>query len=76
MNLLCELENFIIIPINKTRLLIWNLKQQMFTMNNKKQPLEVFYKKAVLQNFSVFTGKYLYSSLFLITLQGSGLQVY
>ena len=76
MNLLCELENFIIIPINKTRLLIGNLKQQMFTMNNKKQPLEVFYKKAVLQNFSIFTGKYLYSSLFLITLQGSGLQVY
>ena len=38
----------------------------MFTMNNKKQPPEVFYKKAVLKNFSILTGKYLCSSLFLI----------
>ena len=28
----------------------------MFTMNNKKQPPEVFYKKAVLKNFSILTG--------------------
>ena len=41
MNLVCELENFII-SINKTRLLIWNLKQPMFTMNNKSQPSKVF----------------------------------
>ena len=41
----------------------------MFTMNNKKQPPEVFYKKAVPKNFSIFTGKYLCSSLFLIKLQ-------
>ena len=66
MNLLRELENFIIISINETRLLIRNLKQQMFTMKNKKQPAEVFYKKAVLKNFSVFTGKYLCLILFLI----------
>ena len=64
-----KLENFIIISINKTRLLIWNLKQQMFTMNNKKQPPEMFYKKAVIKNFSIFTGKYLCSSLFLIKLR-------
>ena len=38
-------------------------------MNNKKQPPEVFYKKAVLKNFSVFTEKYLSSSLFLIKLR-------
>ena len=30
----------------------------MFTMNNKKEPPEVFYKKAVLKNFSIFTGIY------------------
>ena len=68
MNFLRELENFIIISINKTRWLIWNLKQQMFAMNNKKQPTEVFYKKAALKSFSKFTGKYLCSSLFLIKL--------
>ena len=38
-------------------------------MNNKKQPPEVFYKKAVLKNFSILTGKYLCSSLFLIKLR-------
>ena len=41
----------------------------MFTMNNKKQPPEMFYKKAVIKNFSIFTGKYLCSSLFLIKLR-------
>ena len=68
MNLLCELENFII-SINKTSLFIWNWKQQMFTMNNEKRPPEVFYKKAVLKNFLIFTGKHLCWSLFLIKLQ-------
>ena len=38
------------------------------TMNNKKQPSEVFYKKAVLKNFSVFTGKCLCLSLLLMKL--------
>ena len=28
-----------------------------FTMSNKKQPPEVFYKKAAAKNFSIFTGK-------------------
>ena len=37
-------------------------------MNNMKQPPEMFYKKAVLKNLSIFTGKYLCSSLFLIKL--------
>ena len=31
--------------------------------------IEVFYKKAVLQNFSIFAGKYLCSTLFLIKLR-------
>ena len=31
-------------------------------MNNKKQPPEVFYKKAVLKKFSLFTRKYVCSS--------------
>ena len=55
MNLLRDLENFIIISINKTRLLIWNLKQQMFIMNNKKQPTEVFYKKMLFSNISQYS---------------------
>ena len=41
----------------------------MFTMNNKKQPPEVFYKKASLKNFSIFTGKHLCLRFFLIKLQ-------
>ena len=40
----------------------------MFTINNKKQLPEVFYKKTVLKNFSIFTGKYLCWNLFLIKL--------
>ena len=35
----------------------------------RKQPLEVFYQKAVLNNFAIFTGKHLCWSLFLIKLQ-------
>ena len=35
----------------------------------QKQPPEVFYKKAVLKNFTIFTGKYLCWSFFLIKLQ-------
>ena len=37
----------------------------------QKQPPEVFYKKNVLKNFAIFTGKHLCSSLFLIELQAS-----
>ena len=43
--LIGELESFIIIPINKTIFLIWNLKQQMFTMNDKNQSPDVVNKK-------------------------------
>ena len=46
--------------------MIWNLKVQMFTMINKEQPPEVLYKKAVLKDFSIFKGKHLCWSLFLI----------
>ena len=42
----------------------------------QKQPPEVFYKKGVLKNFTKFTGKHLYQSLFLIKLQASDLQLY
>ena len=66
--MLRDLENFIIISMNKTRLLIWILKQQIFIMNNKKQSPCVFYKKAVLKNFSIFKRKYLCLSFFLIKL--------
>ena len=41
-----------------------NKMQQMLTMNTKKEPPEVFYKKAVLKNFSILTGKHLCWSLF------------
>ena len=34
----------------------------------EKQPPEVFYKKAVLSNFAIFTGKHLCRSLLLIKL--------
>ena len=33
-------------------------------MNVWKQPTEVFYKKGVLKNFTIFTGKHLCQSLF------------
>ena len=32
----------------------------------QKQPLEVFYKKGVLENFAILTGKHLQWSFFLI----------
>ena len=35
----------------------------------QKQPPEVFYKKAVLKNFAIMTGKHLGGSLFLKKLQ-------
>ena len=41
----------------------------MFTINNKKLPPKVLYKKAVLENLSMFTEKHLGWSLFLIKLQ-------
>ena len=31
---------------------------------NQKQPLELFYKKAILKNFAIFTGKQLCWSMF------------
>ena len=43
--------------------------EHRFPEQLKKQPPEVLYKKTVLQNFSVFTGKQLCQSLFLIKLQ-------
>ena len=46
----------------------------MFTMNNKKQPPEVFFKKAAPKNFSILTGKrVMLDSLFN---QAADLQVY
>ena len=37
--------------------------------NGQKQPPELFYKKALLKNFAIFTGENLCLSLFLTTLQ-------
>ena len=44
----------------------------MFTTENKKQPPEIFYKKAVLKIIPIISRKYLCFSLFLIKL---GLQI-
>ena len=46
------------------------LHRQTFTKANlsQKQPLQVFYKKAVLKSFTISTGKYLCWSPFLINL--------
>ena len=41
----------------------------MFTMNDKKLLPEVFYKNAALKNSSIFIGKRLCRSFFLIKLQ-------
>ena len=38
-------------------------------VQNQKQPPEVFYKKAIIKNFGIFSGKHLCWSLFLIKLQ-------
>ena len=40
----------------------------------KKQPPELFYKKAVFKDFAVFSGKHLCWNLFLIKLQGKTLK--
>ena len=37
--------------------------------NNRQKSLELSYKKAILKNFAIFTGKRLYWSLFLIKFQ-------
>ena len=44
----------------------WSTK--MFDL--QKQPLELFYKKAVLKNYTIIRGKDLRCSLILIKLQG------
>ena len=41
----------------------------LFSEKLQKQAPELFYKKTVLKNFAIFTGKYLFWSLFLIGLQ-------
>ena len=51
-----------------------NILQEIYWCNVgpdhiQKQPLEVFCKKCVLKNFTLFTGKHLCWSLFLIKLQ-------
>ena len=45
----------------------------LFSLKLQKQPPEVFYKKAVIKNFAVLTGKQLCWSLFLVKLQASRL---
>ena len=43
--------------------------RQLFWNDYQKQPSELFYKKTVLKNFAIFTGKHLCWSSFLIKLQ-------
>ena len=59
-------------PLPGQILLIWYFKRKkMFSIFFKwqKQLLQVFYKKAALEDFEILTGKYLCWSLFLIKLQ-------
>ena len=42
---------------------------QVPTNYRQKQPPKVFYKKAVLKNFAMFTGKHLCWTFFLVKLQ-------
>ena len=41
-----------------------SLKVSENTVDIRKQPPEVFYKKAALKGFAIFTGKHLCGSLF------------
>ena len=45
-----------------------NSFQVSFFIFFQKQPWEVFYKKAVIKNFAIFTGKHLCWDLFLLKL--------
>ena len=64
------LRNFFIIMIVNFEIFIkTHVLLYLFLLWNQKQPLEVFYEKAVLKNFAIFTGKHLCWSLFLIKLQ-------
>ena len=49
--------------------LLKNILRWGDTGKRQKQPLEVFCKKGILKNFTNFTGKHLYSNLFLIKLR-------
>ena len=42
---------------------LWKALQAL-RQHHWNQPLDVFYKKAILKNFSIFTGKHLCCSLF------------
>ena len=61
--------HFPIFVMRKLQNIYKNTCTFMFLCWNQKQPSEVFYKKAVLKNFAIFTGKHLCWSLFLIKLQ-------
>ena len=85
-------ECFLIRFSNKTKIIYYSLPKQMSRKNRNvnsnnhlieisvaglsKQPPEVFYKKGVLRNFSKFTGKHLYQSLFFNKVAGSGTCVF
>ena len=76
-NVFCILCNFIVHFVIWC-VLFYKLKYvRRFTWDYdpfQKQPPKVFYKKAVLKNFAIFTGKHLCWSLFLINLQDSRLK--
>ena len=59
---------FFLLALNQHWILIFNKKLVYInnTLEEQKQPPDVLYKKAVLKNFTIFTGKHLYWSLFLI----------
>ena len=58
-----------LLPLTMINCLVEWLTDESAKSLLQKQLPEVFYKKAVLKNFAIFTGKYLCWSLFLIKLQ-------
>ena len=67
-----EFENYVLnnVHMNYVHLLLRFQSLLLSRVTFKKQPPEVFYKKAVLKNFAIFRGKTLCWSLFLINVAG------
>ena len=40
------------------RLFLFGIKQKKFSRSHKEEPQRLFYKKAILGNFAIFTGNY------------------
>ena len=68
-------ENFFF-QVYPSKILVSLLRIPLLCTYGQKQLPEVFYKKGVLKNFSQFTGKHLFQSLFFNKVADLGLQLY